>query len=91
MRLSTDGNDYAILDFQDPNQPVQVTGYNIYRSSDAGLAPGLWPLLASDVADMDEATPNQQWVDQSNDVSPSGVWFYEIAAYNSVCDAEGPR
>ena len=90
VRLSTDGNDYTILDFQDPNQPSEVTGYNVYRSSNAGLDPSLWPLVASNVIDMDEATPNKQWTDQSNDVSPSGIWFYEIAPLNAVCDAEGP-
>ena len=37
MTLTTDGNDYPVLHFQDPNQPGDVTGYNIYRSNDAGL------------------------------------------------------
>ena len=91
MTLTDDGNDYPVLNFQDPNQPSQVTGYNVYRSSDAGLPPGEWPLVASDVIDMDESEPNLQWVDSSGDISPTGVWYYDIAAYNHRCPAEGPR
>ena len=87
MRLSTDGNDYPILDFMDFNQPEQVTGYNVYRSSDAGLDPGLWPLVASNIIDGDESTPNKQWVDTSGDDPPGGIWYYDVAAYNSACDA----
>jgi hypothetical protein len=91
MRLSTDGNDYPILDFMDPNQPADVTGYNVYRSSDPGLDPALWPLLADNVVDMDEGTDNNQWVDTSGDVSPTGTWYYEVTPYNAACDEEGPR
>jgi hypothetical protein len=91
MRLSSDGNDYPILDFMDPNQPSDVTGYNIYRSSDPGLDPALWSLLADNVVDMDEGTDNKQWVDTSGDVSPTGTWYYEVTPYNAVCDEEGPR
>ncbi|HHN73943.1 MAG TPA: hypothetical protein ENK10_01815 [Acidobacteria bacterium] len=91
MRLTTDGNDYPILDFEDPNQPGNVTGYNVYRSSDAGLPSDQWPQVASNVVDGDEATPNKQWTDTSGDVSPSGTWYYEVTAYNSPCDEEGPR
>ena len=57
----------------------------------AGLDPGSWPLVADDIIDGDEATPNKQWVDISGDVSPSGLWFYQIAAYNHRCPSEGPR
>ncbi len=93
MRLTTDGNDYPILDFQDPNQPSQITGYDVFRSSDASLDPATWPKVASDVIDMDEATPNKQWVDTSGDVSPTGIWFYQVTAFNGRCPAgtgEGP-
>ena len=41
--------------------------------------------------DMDEATPNKQWVDTSGDIPPSGIWYYQITAYNHRCPAEGPR
>jgi hypothetical protein len=81
----------TVLDIQDFNQPNQVSGYNIYRSSDAGLDPALWPLLASDIVDGDTATPNIQYVDDTGDTSPSGFWYYDVTAYNSACDAEGPR
>ena len=39
VTLSTDGNDYPILHFMDPNQPDQITGYNVYRSSDPAPPP----------------------------------------------------
>jgi hypothetical protein len=91
VRLSTDGNEFPILDFMDFNQPDQVTGYHIYRSSDSELPPETWPLVATDIVDGDEATPNNQWVDTSGDVSPSDVWYYQITAYNHRCPAEGPR
>jgi uncharacterized repeat protein (TIGR01451 family) len=91
VTLTTDGNSYPILNFMDSNQPDQVTGYNVYRSSDAGLPPGDWPLVASDVIDMDEATSNKQWIDTTGDTSPTGIWFYSVSAYNHRCPAEGPR
>jgi hypothetical protein len=75
----------------DANQPAQVTGYNVYRSSDAQLPPGSWSQIGANVADADDATPNKQWIDSSGDVSPTGIWFYEVAAYNGNCAAEGPR
>jgi hypothetical protein len=88
--MTMDGNNYTILHFQDGNQLAQVTGYNVYRSSVASPPPASWPLVASDVIDMDEATPNKQWVDSSGDVSPTGIWYYHVTAYNSHCPAEGP-
>ena len=78
-----DGNNWTILDFQDPNQSSQVTGYNVYRSSSPG-APWPWTLVGSDVRDMDAATANNQWVDQSGD---PGTWYYQVNAYNSICNA----
>ena len=47
VRLSTDGNKYTILDYQDPNQPTQVTGYNVRRSSNPALPKSSWPLLVA--------------------------------------------
>ena len=91
MRLSTDGNRYPIPDFQDPNPPTNVTGYNVYRSENAALPFESWPLAAYDVPDMDAGLPDSQWVDTSGDVSGSGVWYYQVLAYNAPCGAEGPR
>jgi len=88
--LTDDGNNYVLLNFQDPNQTLQVTGYNVYRSDTPSLPRAEWPLVASDIVDMDEATPNKQWVDTSGDVPPSGIWYYLVAAYNNRCPAEGP-
>jgi hypothetical protein len=93
VTLTTDGNDYPVLHFQDPNQLSAVTGYNVYRSSDAGLPHAQWSLKADDVIDMDESEPNKQWVDTSGDVSPSGIWYFQVAPYNHECPeqtAEGP-
>ena len=84
-------DNFIILDFQDSNLPSSVTGYNIYRSSLASLPRDSWPLVAGDVIDMDEATSDKQWIDTSGDVSPTGAWFYDVAAYNNGCSAEGPR
>jgi hypothetical protein len=91
MTIDVNGN--PVLHFQDPNQPGDVTGYNVYRSSDPGLPHDQWPLIADDVVDMDESAPNKQWVDTSGDDSPTGTWYYQVAAYNHECPtatAEGP-
>jgi hypothetical protein len=93
VSLTAGSNAYTVLHFQDPNQLGAVTGYDVYRSSDAGLPHEQWPLVAYDAPDMDEFEPNRQWIDTSGDVSPSGVWYYQIAPYNHVCPAqtaEGP-
>jgi uncharacterized repeat protein (TIGR01451 family) len=87
---SIDGNNYPILHFMDFNQPGQVTGYNVYRSSDPALPPAQWTLVGSDVVDGDQATPNNQWVDVSGDPPPGEIWYYNVAAYNHRCPAEGP-
>jgi uncharacterized repeat protein (TIGR01451 family) len=91
VELTTDGNDFPIFHFGDPNTTYSVTGYNVYRSQDASLPPTSWILVASDVIDMDEGTAENQWVDTSAAVSPSGIFYYQIVPYNSRCPAEGPR
>lgn len=84
------GIEYPTLHFTDPNPPDQVTGYNIYRSSDPTMPPITWTLIASDVADGDPATPAIQWTDDSGDLAPSGIWHYHVTAYNGQIPAEGP-
>lgn len=86
----SDPEEYPIIHYQDPNQYMDVTGYNIYRSDDASEAFENWDLVASNVIDMDETTPNNQWTDSSGDDSPTGVWYYQVTAYSSLCDVEGP-
>ncbi|GAB4222361.1 MAG: hypothetical protein Kow0062_19400 [Acidobacteriota bacterium] len=86
-----DANGNVVLDIHDPNAANSVTGYDIYRASDASLDPAQWPLVASDVVDEDASRPDVQWTDTAGDVSPSRVWFYDVAAYNHTCGAEGPR
>lgn len=82
--VNKDGNLNPVLNFEDPNQPAQVTGYNIYRAS----APtGPWTLVGSDVVDMDEGAANKQWVDHSG---APGTFYYQVAAFNNACPAEGP-
>lgn len=92
VTLTTDGHDYPVLNFMDPNQANQVTGYNVYRTHDPALPHNEWPKVASDVVDMDEATLNKQWIDTSGDDPPPGytVWYYQVTAYNHRCPAEGP-
>jgi hypothetical protein len=75
---------------QDPNGGT-VTGYNVYRSSDASIPPQSWDLVAVDVPDEDPVEPDIQWTDTTGDVSPSGVWLYDVAPYTSTCGVEGPR
>ena len=87
----SDPDGYPILNFQDPNQPTQRTGYHIRRSDDPSVIPKTnWPLVATNVVDMDEATSNIQWTDTSGDVPGSGTWYYLVTAYNAYCPAEGP-
>ena len=83
--ITIDGNGKPVIHYQDPNQPADVTGYNIYR---AAAPTGPWTMLGSNVVDMDEGTPDNQYVDQTGDVG--GPWYYEVAAWNGVCGAEGP-
>jgi len=40
----------------------------------------------------DPGRPDHQWIDTSGDDPPVGeVFYYEGAAYNAGCSAEGPR
>jgi len=75
------------LDIRDPNLAIQVTGYNVYRSSTAS-APWPWPLVGSNVRDADPAAADVQWTDPSTDTLTG---YSQVTAYNSVCGAEGPR
>lgn len=90
MAVTDDGNAFPILTFLDPNQPSQITGYNVYRSETPQGPAGAWPLVASDVIDQDEATANKQWIDSTGDISSTGIYYYRITAYNHRCPAEGP-
>jgi hypothetical protein len=47
--------------------------------------------VADDVVDGFESVPDLQWVDLSGDIPPGGVWYYDLAPFNSACGAEGPR
>ena len=78
------------MNFTDGNWLSRVTGYNVRRSTDAGLPRPSWPLLASNIDDQDLATPGKQWTDTSGNPPLGAVWFYEVAAYNIRCPAEGP-
>ena len=88
--VTTDGTNHTI-NFQDPNQPDQRTGWNIRRSDDPSLTPkSSWPFVGTNVVDMDQITGNYQWTDSSGDVPPSGIWYYLVTTYNANCPAEGP-
>lgn len=88
--LSPDGSNSPVLHLIDSNPAWQVTGYNIYRINDASAARADWSLMAIDAADEDATTSGVQWTDWSGDESPTGIWFYRVAAYNAPCGGEGP-
>jgi hypothetical protein len=82
--------DYT-LNWQDPNQSDQRTGWNIRRSNDAAPPKSTWPLVGTNVVDMDQSAPNYQWTDHSGaDPGPGGVWYFQVTTYNANCPAEGP-
>ena len=88
--VTKSGTDYT-LNFQDPNQPNQRTGWNIRRSNDPELPKNTWPIVGSNVVDMDAGAANYQWTDHSGaDPGPGGVWYYQVTTFNSACPAEGP-
>jgi len=79
------------INFQDPNQSNQRTGWNVRRSNTDSLPKSEWPVEASNVVDMDQAAPNYQWTDTSgDDPGTGGIWYYQVTAYNDYCPAEGP-
>ncbi len=90
-RVTKDAAGNPVLTIEDPNQPKDVTGYDIYRDSDASVPRTGWPMVGSNVIDEDPAEPGAQWTDASGDSSPTGVWFYDAAAVDLDCDVEGPR
>jgi hypothetical protein len=79
-----------VLVFTDPNPPAMVTGYNIYRSTDPAAPVGSWSLLDVNASDEDPSTGEVEWTDATGDVSPTGLFFYLVAAYNGPCATEGP-
>ncbi len=87
---SKDALGQPTLHFEDPNPPERVTGYNVYRSSNASLPPESWTLVGSNVQDAAPAVPGVQWTDLTPGGSPTGIWFYAVFAYNTNCGAEGP-
>jgi SdrD B-like protein/FG-GAP repeat protein/VCBS repeat protein len=86
------GTANLILDISDPNPFSHVTGYNVYRASQVQLPPSQWTLLGANVTDNDPSTPNIQWTDTTGDTPALGtVFYYQAAAFNQLCGAEGPR
>ncbi len=83
---------WLLISLLDSNDPVNVDGYNIYRTVNADLAAQAWPLLGNAVGDGDAGEPGVQWTDVTGDM-PEGnqVFFYQAVAYNATCDADGPR
>ncbi len=90
--VDLDGSGFPVLTFEDANPSGSTTGINVYRSSDPSVAPELWEVVASDAPDQDPVEPDHQWVDTSGETPPSGgAFYYDGAAYDSTCSAEGPR
>ncbi len=89
--VTQNGSNYT-LNWQDPNQADQRTGWNVRRSNNAALTPkSSWPLMGTNIVDCDAGAPNYQWTDSSgDDPSPSAVWYYLVTTYNDNCPAEGP-
>jgi len=83
--VTLDLNGKPVLHYMDPNQPSDVTGYDICRASSPM---GPWTVIGSNVVDMDQETANNQSVDQTGDVG--SPWYYKIAAFNGACGVEGP-
>ena len=86
MRLTTDGNDFPILDFQDPNQPLDVTGYHVYRPDDSALPAGSWPLVASDVVDMDHDSDVDVIITDRKGGQSGCYWFENPGALSQASD-----
>ncbi|HXI03955.1 MAG TPA: hypothetical protein VNI57_12340, partial [Candidatus Saccharimonadales bacterium] len=80
-----------MLVLSDSNATSQVTGYDVYRASDASLARSSWPLIALDAPDGDPLTPEIEWTDTAAGPPPGAVWYYVVAAYNAACPLEGPQ
>ena len=72
----------ATFELSDPNDPARVTGYRARRSDEVPTSIAEWPIVGSDFDDI-------AWSDPA--LPPPGVaWFYQFAAVNAACDAEGP-
>ena len=78
---------HPILNYEDPNQPAQRTGYNIYRTGNPSKPQADWLMLGSNVVDMDAGKPNYQYTDSTG---ATGTLYYKVTAYHALCDAEGP-
>ena len=89
--VTLSGGADPLLTIADPNPAPSVTGYNIYRSSDASPPKAAWPLVALGVPDADPVAAGVQWTDLSGDASPTGIWYYTAVAYNASCPLEGPQ
>jgi hypothetical protein len=88
--LSPDGTSSIVLSFDDPNPAGDVTGYNIYRSSNPAPALGSWTMLSSGIADQNAAQPGIQWTESSAGFPATGIWFYLATPFNEPCGVEGP-
>ena len=69
-----------------------MTGYNVYVSATASLPVAAWYRAGYNVSDMDSETPSVQWSDTTGELPPDvPIRYYRVAAYNALCDAEGPQ
>ncbi len=83
-RVALDGTGRVVLSFTDPNPPADVTGYNVYRS----LSPLAWTIIGNNASDMDPGTAQVQFI-ESGAFNCGAICFFQVAAYNGVCNAEG--
>ena len=76
------------LDIEDPNDPVRVDGYNIYRTTNPALPYHQWDGL------MNRHDGSSDPGLQLSDFGAPNVgtaYFYQVTAANSACSIEGPH
>lgn len=72
----------------DPHAAESFFAIGFWRpSATPGLPKNTWPLVGSNVGDMDLGTPNYQYTDF---IGATGTWYYQVTAYNGNCGVEGP-
>jgi hypothetical protein len=79
-----------MLEVADPNPPVNVSGYNVYFSTNPALPLEAWEEIWTDHGDEDPGTPGVQ-LTVYGDPAVGSASFFQVTAYNSFCGIEGPR
>jgi hypothetical protein len=78
----------TIFDIEDPNDPVRVDGYNLYRTANPALPYHLWDWF------MDRHDSSSDPGIQLSAFGTPNVgtaYFFQVTAANSACSIEGPH